>query len=263
MAKVPGAAGLELADLQQVIKALQGTSADPNTVVNAATQLARSGAISSSTPPPGLLSRFIGGGGRFLQGAGGLAGGLATGVASEAIAGRLFGNAPLEAASADPAGRGFLTTTGEQLAIEQYAAKENFNRQLLNQLRGAIPGQEGYLPPVSPADLIERASGVKERELEGATQRKIEEETAKISARGQIELALGEMLRQAEVERARIAGQADVLKQREASLGDIQRQRVQSGYQTASDLLTQTIKDVVARERYENNQALAQHATAL
>jgi replicative DNA helicase len=54
-----------------------------------------------------------------------------------------------------------------------------------------------------------------------------------------------------------------VLKQREQSLGDVQRQRVQSGYQTASDLLSQTIKDVVARERYENNQALAEHAKAI
>jgi hypothetical protein len=263
MASVPGAGGVTLSNLQDIIQALSRTGAPSADVLSAATQLAKSGAVQEAAAAPSLLSRLAGGTGRLATGVGGFLGSLGTGVAAEAIGGRLFGNAPLQAASPDPAGKGFLTTTGEQLAIQQYVAKENFNRQLLNQLRQAMPGQEGYLPPLSASDLIESGSALKERELEGATERSIRQKEAEISARGEIELALGEMLRQAEVERARIAGQADVLKQREQSLGDVQRQRVQSGYQTASDLLSQTIKDVVARERYENNQALAEHAKAI
>jgi hypothetical protein len=40
----------------------------------------------------------------------------------------------------------------------------------------------------------------------------------------------------------------------------VQRQRVESGYNAASSMLNQVIKDVVARERYENNTTLAELA---
>jgi len=190
---------------------------------------------------------------------GGLLATLGGALTSEFIGSRLFGGAPpaYAQASAEPAGRGFLTTTQEQLAVQQYVATENFRRQALNAARqtaGLDP-----LPLLDAQEFIAGASAVKERELGGATQRKIQE----IEAQRGFDVAIAEIARQAEVEKQRLASQAAVAAQREQSLGDIQRQRVESSYATASNLLNQAIKDVVARERYENNATLSELAKAI
>lgn len=178
--------------------------------------------------------------------------GLGTEIGAEAIANRLFGQqyAP---ASPDPTGRGFLTTTAEQLAYEQYAANENFRRGLLNLLPGAD------LARIDPQQALDQASGRRSRELGESTARKIQE----IQAAGGIQLGVQQLIKEAQIESQRLASQAQVAAEREKSLGDIQRQRVESSYQTASDLLNQAIKDVVARERYENNTSLAELAKAV
>jgi hypothetical protein len=179
-------------------------------------------------------------------------GALGTEVGAEAIANQMFGR-PYSPASPDPTGRGFLTTTAEQLAYEQYAANENFRRSLLNLLPGAD------LARVNPQEALGQASERKSRELGESTARKIQE----IQATGGIQLGIQQLIKEAEIEKQRLAGQAQVASEREKSLGDIQRQRVESSYQTASDLLNQAIKDVVARERYENNTSLAELAKAV
>jgi hypothetical protein len=115
------------------------------------------------------------------------------------------------------------------------------------------------LPLLDAQEFIAGASAVKERELGGATQRKIQE----IEAQRGYDVAIAEIARQAEVEKQRLASQAAVAAEREKSLGDIQRQRVESSYASASNLLNQAIKDVVARERYENNATLAELAKAI
>lgn len=179
-------------------------------------------------------------------------GALGTEIGAEAIANRMFGQ-QYTPASPDPTGRGFLTTTAEQLAYEQYAANENFRRGLLNLLPGAD------LARIDPQQALAQASERKSRELGESTARKIQE----IQAAGGIQLGIQQLISQAAVESQRLASQAQVAAEREKSLGDIQRQRVESSYQTASDLLNQAIKDVVARERYENNTSLAELAKAL
>lgn len=190
---------------------------------------------------------------------GGLLASLGGALTSEFIGSRLFGGAPppYAQASAEPAGRGFLTTTQEQLAVQQYVATENFRRQALNAVRQTA-GLEP-LPLLDAQEFIAGASAVKERELGGATERKIQEITAQ---RG-FDVQIAEIARQAEIEKQRLASQAAVAAQREQSLGDIQRQRVESSYATASNLLNQAIKDVVARERYENNATLSELARAI
>ena len=208
------------------------------------------------------LLPLIGGGAAAAAptaGTGGLLATLGGALTSEFIGSRLFGGAPppYAQASAEPAGRGFLTTTQEQLAVQQYVATENFRRQALNSVRQAA-GLDP-LPMLDAQEFIAGASAVKERELGGATERKIQE----IEAQRRFDVQIAEIARQAEIEKQRLASQAAVAAEREKSLGDIQRQRVESSYATASNLLNQAIKDVVARERYENNATLAELAKAI
>lgn len=178
--------------------------------------------------------------------------GLGTEIGAEAIANRLFGQQYVPA-SPQPTGRGFLTTTAEDLAYEQYAARENFNRALLN----LLPGVD--LPSIDPRQRLEQGAALRSKQLQEATQREIQ----KLQAEGGIKLGIQQLISQAAVESQRLASQAQVAAEREKSLGDIQRQRVESSYQSASDLLNQAIKDVVARERYENNTSLAELAKAV
>ena len=193
----------------------------------------------------GLGSKLAGGGASLI-------GTLGTEVGAEAIANKLFGSR-VPITSAETAGKGFLTTTPEQLAYEQAIYDENFRRSLLN----LIPGVK--LEKLEPLELLDIASARKERELEGATKRQIQS----IEAQRKFDVQIAELERQAQIEKQRLASEAQVAAQREQSLGDIQRQRVESSYATASDLLSQTIKDVLARERYENNTALAGLAQAI
>lgn len=190
--------------------------------------------------------------------AGGVAGALATQIAADQLSDRLFTPVvPGTAASAAPAGKGFLTTSSEQLSIYQWVVSENQRRRQLNFLSQFIGGEQ--LPELDPAAVIEQYSRIKEQELGGATQRKIQE----IEAQRGFDVQIAEIARQAEIEKQRLASEAQVAAQRERSLGDVQRQRIESSYGTASDLLNQAIKDVVARERYENNTALAELARAI
>lgn len=213
----------------------------------------------------------------FLAGGAGVAGGaaaasaaggtpgllatLATALGTEFIGSKLFGaKEPSYAqASPSPVGRGFITTTQESLAAEQYAREQELSlrRGLVNAIRGAF-GQEP-LESFDAGAFLKEVSGRKAEEAEGITAREIK----KLQAEGGIRIQLENIIRQAEIERQRIASQAEVAAQREKSLGDIQRQRVESSYGAASNLLNQAIKDVVARERYENNATLAELAKAI
>ncbi len=252
MARVPGATGvIGVDDLGKIAATLKAQGLSTEGIEKILPSLVQAG-VGTAAAAPGLL-------GRLGQGVGGFVSTLPAAVTSEFVASRLMGGAPTAYAQAspEPAGRGFLTTTQEQLAVQQYVATENFRRQALNAAR--VPLGMEPLPLLDAQDFIESASAVKERELGGATERKIQE----IEASRQFDVTLAEIARQAEIEKQRIASQAEVARQREQSLGDIQRQRVESSYQTASDVLNQTIKDVVARERYENNTALAELARAI
>ena len=200
-------------------------------------------------------------GGAVRQGAniaGGIGGALATQIVADQLSDRLFTPVvPATAASAVAAGKGFLTTGPEQLAIQQWVAGENQRRRQLNFLSRIVGGEQ--LPELDPNEIIAQFSQIKEQELGGATQRKIQE----IEAQRGFDVQIAEIARQAEIEKQRLASEAEIAAQREKSLGDVQRQRVESSYATASDLLSQTIKDVLARERYENNTALAGLAQAI
>lgn len=190
--------------------------------------------------------------------AGGIGGALATQIVADQLSDRLFTPVvPGSAASAAPAGKGFLTTSSEQLAIYQWVVGENQRRRQLNFLSQIVGGEQ--LPELNPDEVIAQYSQIKEKELGGATQRKIQE----IEAQRGFDVQIAEIARQAEIEKQRLASEAEIAAQREKSLGDVQRQRVESSYGTASNLLNQVIKDVVARERYENNTALAELARAI
>lgn len=227
-------AGIEGGDIAKILPLL-GIGGAGAAAAGAASAAASSG--------PGVLSTIL------------------TGLGSEYVGSKLFGPQEPSYAQAPttPSGRGFLTTTQEALAAEQYAREQELNirRGLVNAIRGAF-GQ-APLESFDAGAFIEESSARKARELSGATAREIQ----KLQAAGGIQIQLENIIRQAEIEKQRIAAQAEVAAQREKSLGDIQRQRVESSYGAASNLLNQTIKDVVARERYENNTTLAELAKAI
>lgn len=227
-------AGIESGDIAKILPLL-GIGGAGAAAAGAASAAASSG--------PGLLSTIL------------------TGLGSEYVGSKLFGpQEPSYAqASPSPVGRGFITTTQESLAAEQYAREQELSlrRGLINAVRGVF-GQEP-LESFDAGAFLKEVSGRKAEEAEGITAREIK----KLQAEGGIRIQLENIIRQAEIERQRIAAQAEVAAQREKSLGDIQRQRVESSYGAASNLLNQTIKDVVARERYENNTTLAELAKAI
>lgn len=228
-----------------------------NDLTQAASQLINAG-VPAKDIPRILPLAFGGGAAGAAASAGGVGqtvsnvlGGLGTAIAGEVAANRLLGQSYVPA-KGEPTGRGFLTTTDEQRAIYEYVARENFQRSALNKI--------GYnLPMLDAEELISQASSLKAGELQKATERSIQEKKVE---RG-FDVQIAEIARQAEIEKQRLASEAAVAAQREQSLGDIQRQRVESSYATARDLLNQTIKDVVARERYENNTTLAELARAI
>ena len=231
-----------------------------NDLTQAASQLINAGVPAADISR--ILPLVFGGGAASAAGAAASAGGLGqtvsnvignlgTAIAGEVAASRLLGQ-PYVPTKSEAVGRGFLTTTPEQQALYEYVAKENFNRSVLNKL--------GYnLPMLDAKELAQQSSSLKAEELQKATERSIQEKKVE---RG-FDVQIAEIARQAEIEKQRLASEAAIAAQREQSLGDIQRQRVESSYATASDLLSQTIKDVLARERYENNTALAELAKAI
>ena len=54
--------------------------------------------------------------------------------------------------------------------------------------------------------------------------------------------------------------QSAIRQQQVKSLGDVQRQRVESGYTAAQGIMESALQNVLARERFENNPAIAELA---
>lgn len=198
---------------------------------------------------PALIPAVIGGGAAVaapsaLAGVGNFAKAVGADYVAERLVGGLAGAPQPAYVPADPGGSKYLVTPEQQKAYIEFATKENFKRSLYNYVAKAVGLPE--MPPLEkPADYAERSAALTSRQMAEATEREIALERAK---RG-YDLAIQQVLSQAELG-----------KQRLQSLGDVQRQRVESGYTAATNMFSDVMKNVVARERFENNATLAELA---
>jgi hypothetical protein len=130
------------------------------------------------------------------------------------------------------------------MAYQQYYADQLYKTRNVNAILRAL-GQAELPEPETPQEFVQRSADVLSQQQEEATNRMIRQTRANREYDALIQS---------------LASQGQVATEREKSLGAIQRQRVESGYNAASSMLNQVIKDIGARERYENNTTLAQLA---
>ena len=238
MASVPGATGVVgiqgLSDLVDLLASKNIPSDQIGKLLPALIPaVVGGGAAAAATAGPGVLAS---------------AGNFAKAVGADYVAERLVGGiagSPQPAyVPADPGGSKYLVTPEQQKAYIEFAAKENFKRSLYNYVAKAVGLPE--MPALEkPEAYAERSAALTSRQMAEATEREIALERAK---RG-YDLAIQQVLSQAELG-----------KQRLQSLGDVQRQRVESGYTAATNMFSDVMKNVVARERFENNATLAELA---
>lgn len=131
------------------------------------------------------------------------------------------------------------------LAYQQYYESILPRVRALNALSNSLGLGDIAQEPASPQEFAEFQTQLTEQQAENLTNRLIRETVAKEQ--------FGYLGRGLEA-------QAQVETQKQKSLGDIQRQRVQSGYDAASSVLNKAIENVLARERFENNTAIAELA---
>jgi hypothetical protein len=238
MARVPGAVGtVGVDDLNKIIAALQQANIPSSQFGKLLPALIPAGIGAGATAAvaagPGVLSGLAG----FGQAVG-------ADYVAERLVGGLTGAPQPAYVPADPGGSKYLVTPDQQKAYIEFAAKENFKRSLYNYIAGAV-GLPQMEPLERPEAYAERSAALTSRQMAEATEREIALERAK---RG-YDLAIQQ-----------VASQAELGKQRLQSLGDVQRQRVESGYGSVTNMFSDVMKNVVARERFENNATLAELA---
>ena len=152
---------------------------------------------------------------------------------------------PTQYARAEPSGASkYLVSPETGMSYQQYYESVLPRIRATNAFLQAI-GQAPLPEPETPQEFVQRSADVLSQQQEEATNRIIRQTQANREYDALIQS---------------LASQAKVATEREKSLGAVQRQRVESSYNAASSMLNQAIKDVVARERYDNNTTLAELA---
>jgi len=210
--------------------------------------------LASAIPPAaaaGIAAPIVaaaqgGGGGGLLASLGGFATATGANFFAEKLANSAAGNlSPTNYATVAPTGASkYLISPETGMAYQQYYADQLYKTRNVNAILRAL-GQAELPEPETPQEFVQRSADVLSQQQEEATNRFIRQTQAN---------------REFDVAIQSLASQAQVATERERSLGAVQRQRVESGYNAASSMLNQVIKDVVARERYENNTTLAELA---
>ena len=187
-----------------------------------------------------------GGGGGLLSSLGGFAAATGANFFAEKLANSAGGiSGPTSYATAEPTGASkYLVSPETGMSYQQYYESVLPRIRATNAIFRAL-GQAELPEPETPQEFVQRSADVLSQQQEEATNRMIRQTQAN---------------REFDVAIQSLASQAQVATERERSLGAVQRQRVESGYNAASSMLNQVIKDVVARERYENNTTLAELA---
>jgi hypothetical protein len=181
---------------------------------------------------------------------GGFFGGLLSATGGNILADKIaqgVGGAvgPTQYARAEPSGASkYLVSPETGMSYQQYYESVLPRIRTTNAFLQAI-GQAPLPEPETPQEFVQRSANVLSQQQEEATNRMIRQTQANREYDALIES---------------LKSQAQVATEREKSLGAVQRQRVESSYNAASSMLNQAIKDVVARERYDNNTTLAELA---
>lgn len=193
-----------------------------------------------------IVAAAQGGGGGLLSGLGGFAAATGANFFAEKLANSAGGIAgPTSYATAAPTGASkYLVSPETGMSYQQYYESVLPRIRATNAIFRAL-GQAELPEPETPQEFVQRSADVLSQQQEEATNRMIRQTQAN---------------REFDVAIQSLASQAQVATEREKSLGAVQRQRVESGYNAASNMLNQVIKDIGARERYENNTTLAQLA---
>lgn len=186
------------------------------------------------------------GGGGALAGLGGFLTATGANFLAEKLAGSAAGAvSPTAYATAEPTGASkYLVSPETGMSYQQYYESVLPRIRATNAIFRAL-GQAELPEPETPQEFVQRSANVLSQQQEEATNRMIRQTRANREYDALIQS---------------LASQGQVATEREKSLGAIQRQRVESGYNAASSMLNQVIKDIGARERYENNTTLAQLA---
>jgi hypothetical protein len=210
--------------------------------------------LASAIPPAaaaGIAAPIVaaaqgGGGGGLLSSLGGFAAATGANFFAEKLANSAGGiSGPTSYATAEPTGASkYLVSPETGMSYQQYYESVLPRIRATNAIFRAL-GQAELPEPETPQEFVQRSADVLSQQQEEATNRMIRQTQAN---------------REFDVAIQSLASQAQVATERERSLGAVQRQRVESGYNAASSMLNQVIKDVVARERYENNTTLAELA---
>jgi len=187
-----------------------------------------------------------GGGGGLLSSLGGFTAATGANFFAEKLANSAGGlSGPTSYATAEPTGASkYLVSPETGMSYQQYYESVLPRIRGTNAILRAL-GQAELPEPETPQEFVQRSADVLSQQQEEATNRMIRQTQAN---------------REFDVAIQSLATQGQVATEREKSLGAVQRQRVESGYNAASNMLNQAIKDIGARERYENNTTLAQLA---
>jgi hypothetical protein len=193
-----------------------------------------------------IVAAAQGGGGGLLASLGGFATATGANFIAEKLANSAAGVAgPTSYATAAPTGASkYLVSPETGMSYQQYYESVLPRIRATNAIFRAL-GQAELPEPETPQEFVQRSADVLSQQQEEATNRFIRQTQAN---------------REFDVAIQSLATQGQVATEREKSLGAVQRQRVESGYNAASNMLNQAIKDIGARERYENNTTLAQLA---
>lgn len=217
-----------------------GASAVPAAAAAAPAAVPAAVNTAASAATGGLFGSVLGNGAK-------LAGALGLEVAAEKLAGGLLGGVqPTQYPTGQPSGASKYFFSPELgLSYQQYYESVIPRIRALNEISNRFGLGDIAEEPVDPQSFATFQAQLSEKQAESLSNRRIRE----IMAEKQFDYLSNALNAQSAVRQAQVK-----------SLGDIQRQRVESGYTAAQGIMESALQNVLARERFENNPAIAELA---
>lgn len=217
-----------------------GASAVPAAAAAAPAAVPAAVNTAASAATGGLFGSVLGNGAK-------LAGALSLEVAAEKLAGGLLGGVqPTQYPTGQPSGASKYFFSPELgLSYQQYYESVIPRIRALNEISNRFGLGDIAEEPVDPQSFATFQAQLSEKQAESLSNRRIRE----IMAEKQFDYLSNALNAQSAVRQAQVK-----------SLGDIQRQRVESGYTAAQGIMESALQNVLARERFENNPAIAELA---
>lgn len=217
-----------------------GASAVPAAAAAAPAVVPAAATAAAAAGGGGLIGSVFGGGAK-------LAGALGLEVAAEKLAGGLLGGVqPTQYPTGQPSGASKYFFSPELgLSYQQYYESVIPRIRALNEISNRFGLGDIAEEPVDPQSFATFQAQLSEKQAESLSNRRIRE----IMAEKQFDYLSNALNAQSAIRQAQVK-----------SLGDIQRQRVESGYTAAQGIMESALQNVLARERFENNPAIAELA---